>query len=215
LRSIQDKIKGNGGAVFDSISRKQIETIKIPLPPLEVQEKIVAEIDGYQKIIDSARQIVQSYKPTIKINPIWPIVDLEAICDFKRGPFGGSLKKEIFVRSGYKVYEQKHAIQNNFEIGEYYISPDKYEEMKDFALNSGDLIISCSGTMGKIAIVPNQFAPRIINQALLKLTPKLDKVIPLFLKNIVRIRRYTKRLSPRPIGRCYSECFISKSSEAN
>jgi len=83
LRSIQDKIKGNGGAVFDSISRKQIESIKIPLPPLEVREKIVAEIDSYQKIIDGARQIVQSYKPTIAINPDWPMVQLQKACNIK------------------------------------------------------------------------------------------------------------------------------------
>jgi type I restriction enzyme M protein len=85
LRSIQDKIKGNGGAVFDSISRTQMEDIKIPLPPLDVQEKIVAEIDGYQKIIDGARQIVENYKPTIKINPAWPIVELGTICELEYG----------------------------------------------------------------------------------------------------------------------------------
>lgn len=55
------------------------KSIKIPLPPLEIQEKIVAEIDGYQKIIDAARQIVQSYKPTIKINPVWPMVELSVL----------------------------------------------------------------------------------------------------------------------------------------
>jgi type I restriction enzyme M protein len=178
----QECIKSSSGIAQKNLSTVWLSKYKIPLPPLDIQEKIVAEIDGYQKIIDGARQITENYKPSIKINPTWPIVELESVCDFKRGPFGGSLKKEIFVKSGYKVYEQKHAIQDNFDIGDYYISPDKYEEMKDFALNAGDLIISCSGTMGKIAIVPNQFAPGIINQALLKLTPKLNKVLPLFLK---------------------------------
>jgi len=177
----QEKLQRYIKGIIGGISL-EIKEIQIPLPPLDVQEKIVAEIDGYQKIIDGARQVVDNYKPTIKIDPDWPIVELASVCDFKRGPFGGSLKKEIFVKSGYKVYEQKHAIQNNFEIGNYYISSDKYKEMKNFSLNAGDLIISCSGTMGKIAIVPNQFAPGIINQALLKLTPKPDKVLPLFLK---------------------------------
>jgi type I restriction enzyme S subunit len=53
--------------------------------------------------------------------------------------------------------------------------------MKRFELNSGDLIMSCSGTMGKIAIVPENTKQGIINQALLKLTP--SKIIsPIFLK---------------------------------
>ena len=58
-----------------------IKKIKIPLPPLEVQEKIVAELDGYQKIIDGAKQIVENYKPTIKIDPDWPMVELGKICE--------------------------------------------------------------------------------------------------------------------------------------
>jgi len=74
---------------------------KIPLPPLEVQEKIVAEIDIYQKIIDAARQIVQSYKPTIKINPAWPFVPLEKV--FKLSSGIGLTQKER-VEGPYKVY---------------------------------------------------------------------------------------------------------------
>ena len=62
------------------ISWKQILDIKIPLPPLEVQEKIVAELDGYQKVIDWAKMIVDNYKPTIKINPDWENIELGKIC---------------------------------------------------------------------------------------------------------------------------------------
>jgi len=75
--------------------------IKIPLPPLEVQEKIVAEIDGYQKIIDGARQIVENYKPTIKINPAWPVVPLEKV--FKLSSGKGLTQKER-AEGPYKVY---------------------------------------------------------------------------------------------------------------
>lgn len=76
LRSQEENITGDSGAVFANISRKQIEKIKIPLPPLEVQEEIVAEIEGYQKIIDGARQVVENYRPRIPIDPDWPVVDL-------------------------------------------------------------------------------------------------------------------------------------------
>jgi len=61
----------------------------IPLPPLAVQEKIVAEIEGYQKIIDAARTIVETWKPTLKIDPEWPVVKLGEIAenlDGKRVP---------------------------------------------------------------------------------------------------------------------------------
>jgi len=119
---------------------------------------------------------------------------------FKRGPFGGSLKKEIFVRKGYRVYEQKNAINNDFSIGRYYITPEKYNEMIDFSIAKNDLIISCSGTMGRIAIVPEKFEPGIINQALLKLTPKPEKILGNYLKIILETDEVQKKYFVDTIG---------------
>lgn len=66
-----------GGAGIPGLNRKEVyEKHKIPLPPLEVQKAIVAEIEGYQKIIDGARQVVENYQPRIPIHPNWPMVEL-------------------------------------------------------------------------------------------------------------------------------------------
>ena len=85
LQSMQDSITGNTGAAFASINRKEIEDIQIPLPPLTVQEGIVAEIEGYQKIIDGARQVVENYKPTVKANPAWSTAKVGEVVDFISG----------------------------------------------------------------------------------------------------------------------------------
>ncbi len=111
----------------------------------------------------------------------WEKKKLGDICGFVRGPFGGSLKKNIFKPDGYAVYEQQHAIYDQFDDVRYFIDENKFNEMKRFELNSGDLIMSCSGTMGKIAIVPENIKKGIINQALLKLSPS-KKVSTIFLK---------------------------------
>jgi restriction endonuclease S subunit len=161
------------GSSRSRISRTNLENIAIPVPSLEVQEEIMAEIEGYQKIIDGARMVVENYRPWIEVDPAWPVVKLGEVCSFKRGPFGGSLKKEIFLNEGFAVYEQKHAIRNDFSSVRYYISKEKFKEMKGFEVLPGDLIMSCSGTMGKVAIVPEGIEPGIINQALLKLTPSV------------------------------------------
>jgi|26BtaG_2_1085354.scaffolds.fasta_scaffold14688_2 type I restriction enzyme S subunit len=95
---------------------------------------------------------------------------LGEVCDLVRGPFGGSLKKEIFVDDGYAVYEQNHAIYGKFEF-RYFITEDKFNSLKRFSVKAGDLIMSCSGTMGKLAIIPDDFKNGLINQALLKITP--------------------------------------------
>jgi type I restriction enzyme M protein len=80
FRIIQKKLKEIENSTFavtvKHISGKQILDIEIPLPPLPIQEEIVAEIEGYQKIIDGARQIVENYKPKIDIDPEWEMVEL-------------------------------------------------------------------------------------------------------------------------------------------
>lgn len=111
----------------------------------------------------------------------WEIKTLGSLCNFVRGPFGGSLKKSCFKASGYAIYEQQHAIYDQFKDIRYFIDESKYREMKRFELFPRDLIMSCSGTMGKVAIVPDGIPKGIINQALLKLSPKKD-IIAEFLK---------------------------------
>ena len=90
LRSQEAQIKGDVGAVFASINRGQIEEIQIPLPPLEVQKEIVAEIEGYQKVINGARAVLDNYRPHIPIHPDWPMVPLGYICSV-----GGAITTDV------------------------------------------------------------------------------------------------------------------------
>ncbi len=79
-----------------SIRKTTVEDYSIPLPPLSVQEEIVAEIESYQRIIDGARQVVENYKPTIKIDPTWEAMRFDALCenlDSKRIPITSSDRK--------------------------------------------------------------------------------------------------------------------------
>ena len=95
----------------------------------------------------------------------WPTKTLGEVCALVRGPFGGTLKKSVFVEDGFAVYEQQHAIYNQFEEVRYFIDDAKFLEMQRFELHPNDLIMSCSGTMGKVAIVPESIRRGIINQA--------------------------------------------------
>lgn len=64
---------------------KELKEFQIPLPPLAEQEAIVAEVEGYQKVIDGARQVVAHYRPRITIDPAWPMVPFSEIADFRNG----------------------------------------------------------------------------------------------------------------------------------
>ena len=85
LRSLESEITGNTGAAFASINKEDIKNIQIPLPPLDVQKEIVAEIERYQKIIDGARTVVDNYRPQIAVDPEWPMVALGEVCEIKTG----------------------------------------------------------------------------------------------------------------------------------
>ncbi len=68
------QMTGTGG--LQRVPRDYVEDFKIPLPPIDVQEEIVEEIEGYQKVIDGARAVLDNYRPHIPVNPDWPLVPL-------------------------------------------------------------------------------------------------------------------------------------------
>ena len=71
------KMTGTGG--LQRVPREFVERFEIPLPSLAVQQEIVAEIEGYQKVIDGARTVLESYRPHITINPTWPVAHIKEI----------------------------------------------------------------------------------------------------------------------------------------
>lgn len=129
----------------------------------------------------------------------WELKKLGEVCKFVRGPFGGSLKKNCFVERGNAVYEQQHAIYNQFSDIRYFINDEKFEEMKRFELKPGDLVMSCSGTMGKVAIVPLNIQKGIINQALLKLTPSSNLDIE-YLRYWMNSPDFIQRIEENTVG---------------
>ena len=130
----------------------------------------------------------------------WREVMLGEVCHFKRGPFGSSLRKGIFVKEGYAVYEQRHAIHNSFNNVRYFISEMKFQEMKEFEISFGDLIMSCSGTMGKSAIVPRGAKRGIINQALLRITPQSATLSIFFFNLWMNSNNFRKNLQQVTFG---------------
>jgi len=118
----------------------------------------------------------------------------------RRGPFGGSLKKEIFVESGFKVYEQQNAIKDDFQIGNYFIDEDKFREMEGFNVKPHDLIISCAGTIGKVAIVPYEALPGVINQALMRIRPNPEIILCRYLKWLLESPKYQRDIFGKSAG---------------
>lgn len=179
--NVAELIASSGSGMFASITGKNLKEFKVNLPPLPEQKRIVDLISSVDSYVESLRQQLASAKRSRNAvlhellttdGDDWVETTLGEITDLVRGPFGGSLKKETFVQEGFAVYEQQHAIYGDFSTIRYRISSEKFNEMKRFSLLPGDLIMSCSGTMGKVRIIPKEAEPGIINQALLKIKPK-------------------------------------------
>ena len=193
------------GAAIPHLNRNTLENLEIYKASLEEQQKIVDVLEAADRIIslrstciESAQELIpalfqEMFGDVVDNKTLSPIYNLGDVADFVRGPFGGSLKKEIFVNEGYWVYEQYHAINNNFSKARYFINDKKFDEMKRFEVYPGDILISCSGTMGKIAIVPDDYHKGIINQALLKLSVHKDVLNNIFLKYLLLSEYYQNK----------------------
>jgi len=144
-----------GGTVKFVSKKKMIET-PIPLPPLEVQEEIVKELDGYQAIIDGAQKVIDNWKPTLPNNPNWEKVVFENIYSI---PSKNGLTKPTAIRgSGYKMINMGELFQYN-KIGNIPMAlvPLSENEKKINDIQVGDLLFARQSLVvsgaGKCSIV--------------------------------------------------------------
>jgi len=94
------------------------------------------------------------------------------------GPYGSSLTKAMYTSAGYRVYGQQQVIPDDFATGDYYISPEKFDEMKQYRVVPGDVLVSVMGTVGRVAVVPEGVEPGIINPRLVRYRPDFARVRP-------------------------------------
>ncbi len=90
-----------------------------------------------------------------------------------KGPFGSAVKKSLFIpksNGAYKVYEQGVVANNNFSLGSYYL-PKSYVEnsLERFIIKPGDILMTGAGTLGLLAIAPDNIEKGIMNQALIRI----------------------------------------------
>ena len=183
-----------GGGVQLNIGQKEILNIDIKLCDIKEQVEICNVLDKINVLIQQNSKQIEKLDQLIKsrfvelfgdpeTNPYgWKQTTVGEVCSsIVRGPFGSALKKEFFVEPNettYKVYEQKHAIQKSATIGTYYITAEKFDELRRFECVAGDILMSCSGTMGELYKLPEGCEKGLINQALCKFTLN-KKILPI------------------------------------
>jgi len=176
-----------GGGAQGNISPNQIKSYKIPLPPLEIQKEIVAELESYQKIFNGAKQVVDNYKPTIKIDPKWKIRKLGEISDrITKGTTPTTIKFD-FQDNGINFVKIEAIDGDGYFIDKKFAHINKKcnEVLKRSQLKEGDVLFSIAGALGRVAVVNKGILPANTNQALAIITPKAN-LDPEYLAQVLR-----------------------------
>lgn len=202
------------GAV-PSVNQSDVNSISIPLPDsIEEQQEIVQILDTMndiirlrEKCISHAQALIPALFQEMFGNPIknekkWNACSLNEISNkIVTGPFGSSLKKECYIDDGkYKIYGQEQVIANDFSIGNYYISEEKFDSMKRYAVEHNDILVSLVGTFGKIAIVPEGIQRGIINPRLLKISLDTNSCNSIYFKHLLLDQNMKNLLSQNTNG---------------
>lgn len=180
-----------------SIKTSDLKNIQIPLPSLEEQRAIVAEIEGYQRIIDAARTIVDNYRPQITINPDWQIEELGKVCDVR----DGTHDSPKYVNDGYPLVTSKNIKDGIIDFSDVnLISKEDFDAVnKRSKVDNGDIIMPMIGSIGSPIIVNSNKEFAIKNVALIKFIGN-DSVIAKYVWTILQSQLFEQYISDNKRG---------------
>ncbi len=160
------------------ISNSDLRNLAIPLPPLEVQEQIVAEIEQYQKVIDGAKQVVENWKPSFRIDPSWEMVELGEVCKTTSGGTPLKSKNEYYENGTIPWLRSGEVAQGDVCESELFITEQglKNSSAKLFPKNTV-LVAMYGATAGQVGLLRFESTT---NQAICGVLPN-DKFMPEFL----------------------------------
>ena len=205
---------------YPSLRLTEIGSIEVPIPPLEVQKEIVAEIEGYHKVIDGARTVVDNYRPHIPIEPAWPMPTFaEAPFEIIDGDRGVNYpKKEDFSADGYCVFlNTKNVRPNgfNFEKVEF-ITREKDAVLKKGKLRREDTVLTTRGTIGNTGFYNNSvpFDSMRINSGMLIFRPAEDELSGEYLFQFFQSQNFKDQLGAITSGTAQPQLPIRSLNEA-
>ena len=170
----QDPSDEPAEALLERIRAEKQRLIKEGKIKKDKHESVIFRRDNSHYEKRGSEEVCIDDEIPFEVPPSWALIRLDDIGIYRKGPFGSSLTKSMFVPKGadtVKVYEQKNAIQKDHTLGTYFITRQYYEsKMRSFTVEPGDILVSCAGTIGETYVLPEQIGLGIINQALMRMT---------------------------------------------
>ena len=190
-RLFSAKLQGTTGR-RRMVPKKDFLATLIPLPPLAEQERVVAEIDNYAKVRDGANAVVENWRPTVKINPAWPLVKLGEVADLIRGlTFGKGDQLQKPTPASIAVATTKAAQESGIVAKHLYHVPRSFLKEKRKLLCPGDILISTANSLhllGRTTHIRDVDSP-VSFGAFMSLIRTKGKVLDLFLLCCLRSER--------------------------
>lgn len=182
------------GAGLKHLDKHILRDFKIPLPPIEIQREIVAELDGYQKIIDAAQAIVQTYKPTIKINPGWKTATLPEVAEINKS----SVEPVKHFGDTSFTYIDVSSVENNatgvIDMNNEINTKDAPSRARR-VIGVGDTLISTvRPNLRAFAYVRSLPDKSLASTGFAILTPKINRIMPEYLYYSVTMDAYVDQL---------------------
>ncbi|NUQ57251.1 MAG: N-6 DNA methylase [Candidatus Paceibacter sp.] len=194
--------------------------IRIPLPPLEVQKQIVAEFDGYQKIIDGAKQVVENWKPRIEIDPLWEKVKFgdEKVMQIIDGDRGTNYpNKEAFKPEGYCLFlNTSNVRKGSFDFSKCdFITKAKDELLRKGKLVREDIVLTTRGTLGNSAYYSGDipFENIRINSGMVLLRANSKVLLPEYLLQFLNSQEFVEQVTNFMSGSAQPQLPIRALSE--
>lgn len=158
---------------------------------IEMEKQVIEKLKAYkQSVITEA--VTKGLNPNVpmkdsgidwawKVPEHWEVIKYKYILkrvknSLRVGPFGSQLKGDDFTEEGYKVFNQRAVLDNEFYKGDTFINEKKYDDLLAFKIEPLDVLITTRGTIGKIAIVPENVEEGIIHPCIIKTTLDLKKI---------------------------------------
>ena len=175
--SYDDFIQGlTAGVNINNLRGSDLLSFEIPLPSLDEQERIVAELDGYRKVIEGARQIIANYKPTIRIDPEWPNGKLGPCTSLVSSgvtPLGG---KENYLNDGVLFIRSQNVLRGTCDFSDAaFISVAMHKDMSRTDVRAQDVLLNITGaSIGRCAVY-NEQRQANVNQhvCIIRLKPEM------------------------------------------
>ena len=171
IQNLYSKFLSLSEGKFRMANLSFVRDLEIPLPPLSVQEEIVAEIESYQKIIDGAKLVVDNYKPRIDIDPSWEMVELK---ELSTKITDGTHKTPKYTDAGIPFLRVTDLTLSN--DSKKFISIEEHQELiKRCNPEIGDILYTKNGTIGVAKMIDWQYEFSIfVSLALIK--PKKELI---------------------------------------